>query len=113
MIRLGLGLGLGSGRLPTSWSPAKIGSVLVQWNEPDSMAVTAGHVPSWADKSGRGVTLAEATNPPTADLASINGFTAATFDGVAQVLGAAAQQFTTSFTIAAVLRHARRAHSLS
>lgn len=102
-LRTGLGVGAG-GLIAAAWGPAKIGAPLVQWNAPDSMTVTSGHVPSWADKSGSGVTLAEATHPPTADVAALNGYTVATFDGIAQALGAAARQFTAAFTIAAVLR---------
>jgi hypothetical protein len=102
-MRLGLGLGLGVAALLPSWTPAKIGSSLVEWLEGDSMTVSGGHVTSWADKSGRGVTIAEATHPPVYSAAALNGHDAASFD-TNQVLGAAAQLFTTTFTIAAVLR---------
>lgn len=76
-LRLGLGLGLGMSR--PVWSPTKLGTTLVQWNEPDSMTVATGHVTSWADKSTRGVTLAEATSPPT--VGTLNGLNVATFEG--------------------------------
>jgi hypothetical protein len=95
--------GFGFGSPHGVWSPSKIGSSLVEWLAPDSMVVATGHVTSWADKSGSGVTVAEATNPPAIGAGHINGYAFAAFD-TNMVLGAAAQLFTTSYTIAAVLR---------
>lgn len=65
-------------------SPADLGSISGWWDAADSSTITdagAGAVSAWADKSGLGHTLTEATNRPTTGTRTLNGLNVLDFDG--------------------------------
>jgi hypothetical protein len=74
------------------------------WYAPDSLTVSAGKVTAWADKSGNGFNLAQATGAKQPSVATLNGFQGASCAGGTYVVGNAASLFTTAYTIAAALR---------
>lgn len=71
------------------WTPKSLGSALLCWWRADAgVTLNGSTVSSWADQSGNGKTLSQATaaRQPTYDATGLNGFPCITFDGVDDVL---------------------------
>lgn len=69
------------------WSPFSLGSTLKAWydaNYPESISITSGQVSQWADRSGNGLHLTQATASPRPGFVEngINGLSAVAFGGV-------------------------------
>ncbi len=65
-------------------SPADVDDLIGWWDAADASTITdagAGAVSAWADKSGLGHTLTEATNRPTTGTRTLNGLNVLDFDG--------------------------------
>jgi hypothetical protein len=90
------------------WTPARIPG-LVAWYRGDrgiTLNIDGGHVVTWADQSGHGNDLTQATaiKQPSYITGAVNGHPALRFDGSAQFLQTAAFTLNQPFTVALVLK---------